>query len=322
MSTRLCETPMLISLSAIALVYMVCTISIIWITLRFHKWTRSLTTDNTRIFNMTLCYSLLVTIICLMGLSGISFCVNRDVYIIFRSIGRILSLAQYVFLFYLLFYRIYYVFHGTLFQLSRRTILVFNVLYILYIVIGLLRVILGIKSDFNNRLTKQIVLTILTIIFLILQVSYIAGIIGVFVYKLISVFVHNSDNSDDKPNKLDEDLVSTVTKTFILTLASILSAIIAAVFIIILNYYPSPFVVFLYGFIFALDLITNVVSIICGFPVFHQQYSMICGLCHARCTRCIQCCANVYLKRAATEVQLASNSAYVLDTNPSQKPQS
>eukprot|EP01083_Nonionella_stella_P175476 611179_1 len=194
--------------------------------------------------------------------------------------------------------------------------------YTFSIVIGLLRVILGIKSDFNNRLTKQIVLTILTIIFLILQVSYIAGIIGVFVYKLISVFVHNSDNSDDKPNKLDEDLVSTVTKTFILTLASILSAIIAAVFIIILNYYPSPFVVFLYGFIFALDLITNVVSIICGFPVFHQQYSMICGLCHARCTRCIQCCANVYLKRAATEVQLASNSAYVLDTNPSQKPQS
>eukprot|EP01083_Nonionella_stella_P181528 650596_1 len=108
-----------------------------------------------------------------------------------------------------------------------------------------------------------------------------------FIYKLTKVQRSITDATSGEC----KNLMSTVTKTFILTAASVISYILMdAAYIGQINDIwgrGSVVALLLDHILFALDLVTNFLSIFLGFSYNLHYYMALCGKCHPKCMICL-----------------------------------
>eukprot|EP01083_Nonionella_stella_P181529 650597_1 len=110
---------------------------------------------------------------------------------------------------------------------------------------------------------------------------------SLFIYKLTKVQRSITDATSGEC----KNLMSTVTKTFILTAASVISYILMdAAYIGQINDIwgrGSVVALLLDHILFALDLVTNFLSIFLGFSYNLHYYMALCGKCHPKCMICL-----------------------------------
>merc|ERR1712228_24513 len=182
---------------------------------------------------------------------------------------------------FILFYRLIVIFRNTAFKLSRRIIFTFYIVYSLWILLIILALILG-AANFGSYIGSVLAASALFIA-MILNLFLIA----LYCNKLLIVFKQTTLN----PNQKNKSMISSITKAFLLTIASILSLLFAITALVTLQPYNGK--IFMVDMcvviIFAIDIFTNFSSILFGFAPFSDYYIKVYGKCDTKMT---SCCAN------------------------------
>eukprot|EP01084_Bolivina_argentea_P153805 268154_1 len=109
-----------------------------------------------------------------------------------------------------------------------------------------------------------------------------------FIVMLIGPFIHKIRTVSKSVN--NASLLPVVVKTFILSIASIISLVIVATAIVLnAGIGHTAFSLVFEGLILISDQITNFSSIFLGFSSFEKDYMKVCGCWH-RC--CVKCCSS------------------------------
>ena len=120
-------------------------------------------------------------------------------------------------------------------------------------------------------------MVIIALMFILLIILIISLLI-LFIVKLINVYTRLSN---------DDELISAITKTTILTLASVSFTFIVPIAIIFVNTIQNETVSVLIGSIVSsLDMFTNFLCVMLSFNYFDNLYLMICGRMHNLCKLC------------------------------------
>eukprot|EP01083_Nonionella_stella_P091108 254626_1 len=177
---------------------------------------------------------------------------------------------QFGFLYYLLLYRLYAVFHDTGFSLSRVMLTIMCVLYASMWICGGIAVILYL-TDYGSTMTA-----IMLAIAFICLVSSMVLLISVYIYKLMKVA------KDVQGHGNASALLPAITKAFILTLASIVSTAVAGIYMVVQPFItdkPSYHSQFIQAILVVNDVYTNFLSIVLGYKWFKTYYVKLCGCC-------------------------------------------
>ena len=231
---------------------------------------------NKYLYYMTLIYFFINAMLCILnGLQHVFYCGNVEITKACSWIGAINYAIQYLLIWHILFYRLHYVFKRTPSELKRSTFYIANIYYIVVVLTGIICMTLWIpvtRTYFKQNQLYRLALR-LCLLGQFLGILWIIWVIGLFIYKLMHIS-RNTANDDDGKMK------SIATKQFLLTLASILTFILVALASNFLG--TSIFVYFLSSISYALDLLTNYLSILLGYKRFDSYYKILCGKCHAK----------------------------------------
>eukprot|EP01083_Nonionella_stella_P115579 342810_1 len=97
-------------------------------------------------------------------------------------------------------------------------------------------------------------------------------------------------------------MVGVITKTFVLTVASIVSAgflTAAVIFTSVFGHHVG--VIFVAGIFANSDLLVNSLSVALGFKKFDKYYMKLCGCCHGLC---IDLCSRIVTGKRNSELEL------------------
>eukprot|EP01084_Bolivina_argentea_P157555 274536_1 len=182
----------------------------------------------------------------------------------------------------LLFFRLYFVFCGTIYGLSKLTLKIYTILFCLlpfFFSIAVYQI--GIEGRWNNPLMVTII--IIGYIYIIIFASTISIL---FIHKLLIMARSINANNDS--------LIIVVTKTSILSFISSFMTIIPPLVLMVIFikgsdsiYYQTTtqqyIVRFIIDILFAIDVFTNFICIVLSYKFFNHSYLVICGNLDAKC---------------------------------------
>eukprot|EP01084_Bolivina_argentea_P018088 33719_1 len=254
------------------------------------RHTREALNNNKMLYYPVFAYFVLqILVLILWSIADAAYCFQTDLYILFEDLGSICFALQYIILILIFYLRLSAVFAGTSFELTRICKTIFAVLYISFVVMAITIAVLNFTPLFYTA-WQTLLMAIIFFIFLALIIM----VIGLFIYKLVSA-LRNLDDTKTQSKRM----VKLITKTFLLTLASILSAggFITAVGLLSMFEHAEP-IIFIAGLLALFDLFTNSLSIALGFRRFEKYYMKICKVCHIKC---IGLCAKLVTGTFETE---------------------
>eukprot|EP01083_Nonionella_stella_P245359 852915_1 len=265
------------------LLHLLCTIAVIWFIYQYATTPRDKTSRHKGFDYMSYVFFGFILIIFISYVFASTFvCINPEMYQIPWMFGRIGLVIQYVLLIYMLFYRLCIIFNGTPMAVSRCTVWTFNALYLTFIICSLI-LLLGespgsTSTEQGANTNLPVLLFKLTyVIQVLLTVLLIGWLVGLFIRKMVQI----------QNTQTDPQIMKIVTKTFILTIASI------ATFLLMLcaitldrNSDDSVHLRFIVMIVLDADTMTNFLGIILGFSAFDDKYMALCGSCHRGCTKC------------------------------------
>eukprot|EP01083_Nonionella_stella_P244767 851481_1 len=224
---------------------------------RFIKARHKEQSKNQTIYNLSCAFFALIALV--FFLSGLGYETCCDGVRVFVMIAQLGYLMEYLLLFALLFYRLDVVFRGTELPFSKCTKTAFYGSYAMTIVMALLVIAMSVQRSIHS-----IGALIMLIVFFISVLTFIVMLIGPLIYKLRAV-----SKLGDNQNKT---LMPVVIKTFILSSASIISVIVAAITIVLnASRGRTPASLVLECLIVITDQITNFSSIFLGFNSFEKS---------------------------------------------------
>lgn len=184
-------------------------------------------------------------------------------------------LVQLYFLWLTLFIKLYLIFKDSIYKLSIYTLRFFAVLFTLLPLAMwlIINIIIHVTNDGRYAWIAFICFGVFSLILSCL-----------FVYKLFKVYRDSQQLRFQDEMNLDDKILSTITRTTILALTSLLMSILCPVILYI--YYPS--IHYEYGSLMnyefpILDIYTNFICIALTFSVFNDQYKTVCGFCDTKC---------------------------------------
>eukprot|EP01083_Nonionella_stella_P278500 947125_1 len=228
--------------------------------------------SNKCFFYLTVTYFFFNIVVNIMWMNRtIFYCIDVEMTQKFAGFGGPPFMLQFVLLVYILFYRVVLVFSGTAFQLKRSTSCCLHVYVVIFIVIwgahgwtqssALQFTIWGVLTETLSFLTGVTTLILLA---------------GLFMHKLIKIEIASNESNEESK------LMSTVTKTFILTSICVTSYSINAL-VYTTNLMVTDANLFFIGHIFgALDKLTSFMTVFLGYNQFFSYYIKICK-CHPKC---------------------------------------
>eukprot|EP01084_Bolivina_argentea_P210255 357944_1 len=156
-------------------------------------------------------------------------------------------------------------------------------------------------------------MTLCLLLFFVLLVM----LIGLFIYKLVKVL----QNVEDMDAVRHNNMVGLISKSFILTVASILSAGCLTTAVLLQSALGVHLYVTVLAGIFAnSDLLVNSLSVSLGFKKFDKYYMKLCGCCHGLCidlcSRVVTGKSNKELMQLERVVSSASTTAKSATTTP------
>eukprot|EP01084_Bolivina_argentea_P142421 250208_1 len=215
------------------------------------------------------------------SLFAISYAINWNALIIF------------------LFYRLYYVFAGSTFSLSKICVAAFIIVYIIFVV----SLIVG--FTFMKLFWVFIGITFISAVYLSFYTS------ALFIFKLYQLN-HANKVSDTAHIAASQDLISVITKFTILAILSISSTLLLAVYQIVLNAthvsLENEIARIIFNSLVLLDLCTNFICISLSFKFADDYYLLMCGKCDG-CCRLLCHKKSPQPKLQMTSSNIASHSA-------------
>lgn len=235
------------------------------------KYMKSKDGTNTYLFWSGLIF-FLTLIICLITMifSSIFFCRNESVYIILYNIKTTSYVIQQLLLLGLLFGRLYYVFHSSLFALSQSIIRSYWIFYVFMFIISIAAGIC--YANFRTIIGVSIVILALT-----LNLIQIICLISLFLYKTMQVYTSVDKLDSNSP------LIALITKTSVLAFISIFATLIDAIGTIILPFILSVHILMITRLLLIFDLVTNFWCIILAYRGYDALYMKICAHCDLKC---------------------------------------
>eukprot|EP01084_Bolivina_argentea_P095366 171477_1 len=208
-----------------------------------------------------------------------------------KKLGIVLYIADYYFLWIVLFQRTYYVFNDTAFQISKCTSITLISIFILMAIISSI-IFSAVKLHYLNgsQLADLVAIMIILAVFVSLAISVL------FTYKLyaVSKMVKNNDG------KKEDVFGSLIIRNTILVFVSLSSGIINALSIIFIPPMDMDSAAsYIVHFMFLLDVTTNFLCVTLAYNCFTKQYNLLFGWMDKRCTRCC-------LKQTKKEMQLVT----------------
>ena len=213
-----------------------------------------------------------------------SNCSNGDIDIIHAALSTVAIIGvfmQYHLMLLIMFIRLNFLFQGTQFQISSRTIITFFLLFIMAVILTMLYAVLYFLYYHNadsDQLTLLIGLITACFSLLIIMLSSMLNIL--FVYKLIKV------NRQIYKKKSDaQRLISTITKISILSLVCIVSTLFVTAMGVTTQglVFNSIHGWFAHAIAVSLDVCTNFICIFLSFHAFNGYYVNLCGCCDVKC---------------------------------------
>eukprot|EP01084_Bolivina_argentea_P269138 457333_1 len=194
----------------------------------------------------------------------------------------------------ILFFRLYFVFEGSVYELSRLS---YNILRFILILMPILVFFLFLP------IWTDTALLILTFMCFIASMTFCILITTIFVYKLFLFYKKFESNTD--VNDKDNIFLSTITKNTILTIISISSTVLNAILFVITWYnHLIVFLIYMRGFTFLFDVYTNFVCILFTYKWFDLYYIKCCGFMDNQCR---SCCSNMMKNK--NEVTIVKQSS-------------
>lgn len=197
---------------------------------------------------------------------------NENTDTIYNHLVNFSYSLQCLLILWLWFIRLYYAFTGTLFELSKITIIGYISIFSLSFLFVIL-MLAGISFDTSqiDRNIHLLMLLLLVTWFVILIIS----LASLFIRKLISVY-RNLDS--------DQYFITMITKITILNFISLTITIIWAFSLIFFDYNVYTEFVNHFGIIF--DYFSTFICAILSFNCYETYYTQICGRLHNQCNQC------------------------------------
>eukprot|EP01084_Bolivina_argentea_P147422 257924_1 len=174
----------------------------------------------------------------------------------------------------LLLYRLYFIFENTQFALQKYTICIFSILYISTFVMGHI-------AAYSRNFLYHTYWHNSVGIYYFMVMGLVICFIFLFLYKLISVYsqVQQMRGSNSK-------MMRTITTIFLLSTISIFWSAVFAILTSFHQYLPkTDHMIFWWKFIAWIDVYTNFLGILLGYPWFDRYYGVFCGFCHRNCSK-------------------------------------
>eukprot|EP01084_Bolivina_argentea_P265102 449237_1 len=174
------------------------------------------------------------------------------------------------------FNRIFNVFRKTRYRLSICTKNVYISLFIIELFCGMLML-------FSIVHSTPIILWIFAATFFSLLITLMISLVSLFAYKLIQVYKHLEDSSDDS-------LVAAITKPTILVSVSVFVTFIRLISLTIriqfLSWSDYMILKWVDDYITICDIYTNFVCVILSYKVFKIYYIKLCSVSDSKCRNC------------------------------------
>eukprot|EP01083_Nonionella_stella_P061113 159334_1 len=249
--------------------------------------------NNKMLYYSALIYfSFIILNLVLWAAADAFYCFREDMYILFEDLGSLFVGLQYITLILIMYLRLVVIFENTAFILSNTTKIVFYILYGCFISLTLTTVALTFTPLFYTQITS-IIMGLLMLLFF----GLIVMLIGLFIYKLVKVLKAVHGSADSVQNK---SMIAVITKTFLLTISSIVSAGFLTAAVLISSALGIKVYVLVISGIFAnTDLLVNSLSVSLGFKKFDKYYMRICGACHGCC---IDICSRIVIGKSGKEL--------------------
>eukprot|EP01083_Nonionella_stella_P089824 250821_1 len=263
-----------------ATIYTFGALSTVWLTYRYIKRPHS-SESNQPLYYMTLLFfTFIVLTFITYGIHALLYVIAETDVRTVATIGNFTYVCQYGMLFGILWCRICIVFQGFA-GVSTNTQRVFWIAYISDALFALIQAVIV----RNSELFYTYWAVLIPIICVILTICVIVMLIGAFIYRIAITFknVQNDDVLSDH-DAIAADAMSVVTKTFIMTVSSIITLFLVGVMQIIESVTPfNIYFQFVMNITLATDLAINFLSVLLLFKCFEHYYLFLCGKCHRKC---------------------------------------
>ena len=186
-----------------------------------------------------------------------------------RGLFTIFLAMHYYMLLLILFIRVYFAFQGSMFALTKCTVKT-------YIVIYIIEPILFILGGFMYIIVDSPIGLMLIAVAVVFILSLIISIVALYVQKLIQVY---------KLSKGDEHYMSIITKTTILTMMSVIVTCFGYIPFFMVNYL-NGYTYWIMELSLLIDIYTNYICVVVGYPVFATLYNKLCGGLDLKCRNC------------------------------------
>eukprot|EP01084_Bolivina_argentea_P252958 424781_1 len=197
---------------------------------------------------------------------------------LFMYIGYLISTGIQLYLLLLIYYlRLQFIFAATALALSKVT----NVIYIsLFVFLPIYVAFVIIIIIVANNMRAMFMAT-----YFFLFIMIMSSLVILFIFKLIQVYKLSPETNNDQ-------LVTAITKTTILTSISL-----GSTFMSVIGNVIFPFVgvaiQWVCHYISLMDLLTNFVCIMMSYNAFRMYYVLLCPFCDSKCR---VCCSRIVTK--------------------------
>ena len=246
---------------------------------------------NTKSHKQTKILFILGTIYAIITLSNTIFYVIHGIYWfrtcneiskLLTNISGFLYMLQLYSLWSILFLRLYIVFQGSVYELSKYTLILFITMFILLPIIA--------ANLFNPAIPGNYKRILLFSLFM-LSIIIFLSISVLFLYKLVMIF-KTVENQNENVNGKDNTFLLLITKNTILVMISISFSMINFVSVIFFPDNEQISLGYIRHFMFLFDIFTNFICVTLAYQCFKGYYDIFCGSldrrCQVLCMRMIQ----------------------------------
>eukprot|EP01084_Bolivina_argentea_P208492 355440_1 len=235
--------------------------------------------------------------ITIMSMLEVHYTENHTTIHVCWIVFAICYALQSYFLLLLLFYRLYYIFLGSIYHISLKIVKLFK---IVFICTPIILIFIPCLHYIRGTMTWSIIVAFLCILMLISMIT----LIFLFLFKLYNVLQKSSN---------DMELTSLMTKATILGTAAILATAISATLIITRytifidnKYYIIQIICQWFG---SLNIYINFICIILSYSSFKTYYNTLCGCIHSKCRDIILFFVfrNIQTKRLSKSVMITTH---------------
>ena len=245
--------------------------------LHIHGYIKKRLTLSNKLFIVTTIFYLICLISLLISAceNFINPCSNEDLQQRLKTMVTQLYAFQTILLCGILYHRLFFIFRGTVHQVSKCTNISFWIFYTLTTVVFAVRGIVYMRFPEISTITSPIAFALMLMNIIFLDTSFILKLYKAAQSMKSQKMVHNKDT----------DFINTITKNSILALISTSLTFVMSFIIALFPVFNAVDWEIMIEIIYIPDVLSNVFCVALTLTYFQPYYDRICGYCHKKCLK-------------------------------------